>query len=75
MKILKLIVELIIRVDINRDAPSIAPVMHTARCEDCGWTKDYATEQQAKRGLAAHYAHCPGPNELSEIWERMNGKR
>jgi|GEM_PF-4010364 len=79
MKIWKLFVDfaISIRIDINRNAQSNAQALHTATCNECGWSRDYETAKQAKRGLAAHFVHCSGEKnndgELSDLWDRMNG--
>lgn len=32
---------------------------HTARCEACGWEKEYSSAASAARGYGGHMKHCP----------------
>jgi hypothetical protein len=41
------------------ERPESIPVV----CPDCGWSKLYDSPEMAKRGLAGHQAHCPGPHD------------
>jgi hypothetical protein len=46
------------------------------QCSDCGWTKSYDTPALAKRGLAAHQYHCPGPHdELTRVRNMLGFER
>lgn len=40
-------------------------------CEDCGWSKGYASATSAKRGLNAHRGHCPGPQSVEARANRL----
>lgn len=60
-----------ITIHIVIEVEDVSPVQQeqmplTARCVVCGWKRSYASPASARRGLAGHYAHCPGPGTESK---------
>ena len=63
--------------------PMLQPLQHlegiapdnVARCPSCGWTKDYTTPSQARRGLSTHMAQwCPSLHlDQSPVFTETNG--
>lgn len=56
--------------------PFIPPIEgNTAHCPSCGWTKDYASESAARRGLSTHMAQwCPSLHlDQSPVVASANG--
>ena len=62
---------IVIEITIPDQSEESSPVL--VQCSECGWTKEYPDAKKARRGLAGHQQHCPGPHEEQERLRRMMG--